>query len=90
VDFDRFGDFLPDGRSLERLMHWVRNYVGMEFDWQAQLVLACDEVPAARLGRQGRLGWTTWLGSRRATTDADDLILEPEHTRLRQRELAAA
>jgi len=90
MDLDPFGDFLPGGRSLERLTDWVRNYVGFEFDWEVQLVLACDEVPGIRLGRQGHLGWTTWLGTRRATTDADDLTLAPERTRPRKRTLAAA
>ena len=31
-----------------------------------------------RLGQEGQLGWTTWLGARRSPTDADDLILTPE------------
>jgi type VI secretion system protein ImpH len=90
MDLDRFGDFLPGGRSLERLKHWVRNYVGFEFDWDVQLVLARDEVPGTRLGREGQLGWTTWLGARRATTDADDLILAPERARPPRTTLAAA
>jgi type VI secretion system protein ImpH len=90
MDLDRFEDFLPGGRSLERLKHWVWNYVGFEFDWQVQLVLARDEVPGIRLGREGRLGWTTWLGARRAATDADDLTLAPERTRPPRTTLAAA
>ena len=90
MDLDRFCDFLPGGRSLERLKHWVRNYVGFEFDWDVQLVLACDEVPGIRLGREGQLGWTTWLGARRAPTDADDLTLAPERARPPRTTLAAA
>src|SRR5512145_557381 len=72
MDLDRFEDFLPGGRSLERLKHWVWNYVGFEFDWE------------------GRLGWTTWLGARRAATDADDLTLAPERARPPRTILAAA
>jgi len=90
MDLDRFCDFLPGGRSLERLKHWVRNYVGFEFDWDVQLVLARDEVPGIRLGREGQLGWTTWLGARRAPTDADDLTLAPERARPPRTTLAAA
>lgn len=81
MDFDRFRDFLPGRPSLARLLDWVRNYVGFEFDWEVQLVLARDEVPGIRLGREGHLGWTGWLGVRRAATDADDLILAPERRR---------
>jgi type VI secretion system protein ImpH len=36
-------------------------------------------VPKIRLGKYGRLGWTTWLGKRTPRTrDADDLRLNPE------------
>jgi type VI secretion system protein ImpH len=81
MNLDRFSDLLPGRRSLVRLVDWVRNYIGLEFDWEVQLVLARDEVPGISLGREGQLGWTTWLGARRAQTDADDLILMPEHSR---------
>ena len=90
MDLDRYLDFLPGRRSLVRLVDWVRNYVGVEFDWEVQLVLARDEVPGIRLGREGHLGWTTWLGARRAATDADDLILAPERMHPREPALAAA
>lgn len=90
MELDRYFDFLPGGRSLARLVDWVRNYVGFEFDWEVQLVLARDEVPGIRLGQDGHLGWTTWLGARRATTDADDLILLPERMQPREPVLAVA
>jgi type VI secretion system protein ImpH len=90
MDLDRYGDFLPGGRSLGPLVDWLRNYVGFEFDWEVQLVLARDEVPGLVLGREGRLGWTTWLGTRRADTDADDLNFSPERTLARARGLAPA
>ena len=89
MDLDRYHDFLPGGQSLVRLVDWVRNYVGYEFDWEAQLVLARDEVPGTQLGRQGLLGWTTWLGPRPDPTDADDLVLAPERMRLRRPAAAA-
>jgi type VI secretion system protein ImpH len=90
MDLDRFHEFLPGAASLRRLVDWVRNYVGFEFDWEVQLVLSRDEVPGIRLGREGQLGWTTWLGARRAETDADDLILAPERIRARERGAVAA
>jgi type VI secretion system protein ImpH len=90
MDLDRYHDFLPGGRSLVRLVDWARNYVGFEFDWEVQLVLTRDEVPGIRLGREGHLGWTTWLGARRAPTDADDLVLAPERTRRREQTREAA
>ena len=90
MDLDRYTDLLPGERGLARLVAWVRNYVGFEFDWEVQLVLTCDEVPGIRLGREGHLGWTTWLGAWRRPTDADDLTLAPERTQPLGRALAAA
>jgi type VI secretion system protein ImpH len=72
MDFDQFGDFLPGGRSLARLVDWVRNYVGFEFDWEVQLVLARDEVaPGIRLGAKGASAGQRGSGPGRAATDAD-------------------
>lgn len=63
---------------LQKLVDWVRQYLSFELDWDVRLTLAMDEVPPAILGRAGRLGWTTWLGSRAAPTDAADLCLHAE------------
>ncbi len=74
---DDYERLLPGGDELVRLAAVVRNYVGEELNWDVNLVLAGAEVPAPRLGEQGRLGWTTWLGAWDAEQDADDLKLAP-------------
>src|SRR5262249_22805919 len=74
----QYESFLPGGTPLTKLLDWVRLYLGFELDWDAQLVLRREDVPALRLGSTGQLGWTTWLGSRRSTHDADDLCLDAE------------
>jgi type VI secretion system protein ImpH len=76
--------FLPGGTPLGKLVDWVRLYLGFELDWDLQLLLRRDDVPQLRLGGAGgsgaggRLGWTSWLGSRRSDRDADDLCLDAE------------
>lgn len=70
--------FLPSGNRYIQLRDWVRNYVGFEFSWDACLVLSAAEVPALALGGTPRLGWTTWLGTRKSPADADDLVLDIE------------
>ena len=67
--------FLPGGESRRRVHDWVLNYVGHELSCEMRLVLRKTEVPAVTLGRSGALGWTSWLGTRRATTDAGELVL---------------
>lgn len=70
--------FLPGSPGLQRIIAFVRNYVGDELAWDLKLVLKREEVPKLELGRQGQLGWTTWLRSDRVPDrDPDDLVLEP-------------
>ena len=68
---------LPGGESLRRLVPLVRSYVGDELDWDVNLILKREEIPPCELGRQGQLGWTTWLTAPLRTRDADDLRLNP-------------
>ncbi len=75
ADYERF---LPGGAALRRLVDWVRLYLCYELDWDVRLRLREHDVPPLALGAGGRLGWTTWLGTRRAGTDADDLCLDAE------------
>ena len=74
----QYEDFLPEGALLGKLVDWVRLYSGFEFDWDVRLLLKRGQVPSATLGAGQRLGWSTWLGHRRAPTDADDLCLNAE------------
>jgi type VI secretion system protein ImpH len=66
------------GISLRKLVDWVRTYLSFELDWDVRLVLLRPEVPKLVLGAGQRLGWTTWLGERRAASAADDLCLDAE------------
>lgn len=70
--------FLPGGRLLECLIAVVRNYVGDELSWEANLILRREEVPPTVLGASGRLGMTTWLVTHRPPPhDPADLTLLP-------------
>jgi type VI secretion system protein ImpH len=75
-----FERYLPGGLRFMQVRDWVRNYVGVETAWDAQLLLKRDEVPAARLGSFGQLGWTSWLGMPpgKRLHDADDVLLDME------------
>ena len=46
--------------------------------WDVRLLLRKNEVPPLTLGGGRQLGWTTWLGRRRTTSDADDLCIDAE------------
>ena len=71
----RYHLFLPQGSAGPALQAWMRQLLGDELDWDAELILKKDEVPVTRLGSgQGsRLGWTSWLGCRTRSRDAADV-----------------
>ena len=74
LGFEDYVRLLPAGDRIRRLVTLVRNYIGDELAWDVRLILKREEVPAARLDGNSRLGWTTWLGERVSEKDADDLF----------------
>ncbi len=77
LGFADFKRLLPGRDSLARLRDLVRNCVGDELEWDLNLVLSAADVPALELGVSGELGWTSWLGRRTVSTDADDVVVNP-------------
>lgn len=78
MGLEEYMQFLPGGAALAALMSLVRNFLGDEYAWEVQLILRKEAVPPLHLGSaEARLGWTSWLGTRRTDRDADDLILDP-------------
>jgi type VI secretion system protein ImpH len=79
----QFLSLLPDpadGRSAFALLaELVRLYAGPEFDFDVQLVLAAEHVPACALDDHTagpRLGWSCWLLSAPLGTEADDPVFD--------------
>lgn len=76
---DRFEDFLPGGSAHEDLRAVVRFFARGEYDFEARLVLAADEVPGVVLQsdeeKSQSLGWSTWIRTRPRETHADETIL---------------
>jgi type VI secretion system protein ImpH len=78
LDLAAFESLLPGGSALPAVAALVQHYVGHEFGWDLKLTLAPDNAPRARLGRAGRLGWTSWCG-RPAPGRPAELLLTPHH-----------
>ncbi|MEO8999868.1 MAG: type VI secretion system baseplate subunit TssG [Rhodanobacter sp.] len=72
-----FNNFLPGGTALNQLVAAVKTYAGEEKAWDVQLVLKRADVPATRLGQNGRMGLTTWMGQPQQDADVDDVVLKP-------------
>ncbi len=79
LDFSSFFSFLPPGEWHKPAGELVRFLAGMEFDFDFQLVLKKEEVPACALnsqpGQQAMLGWTTWLKTMPTQQDDPQVLL---------------
>ncbi len=84
LDLEQYVRFLPGAACIEQLQAAVRNYAGLEYAWDARLLLRADCVPPLRLGRGNRLGYTSWLGNRRDPAPAADLVLDVDRALARR------
>jgi len=79
LTLEQYNDFLPEGTAYEPLRDITRFFAGLEMDFEAQLILKRDEVPAPELGAEGapapRLGWVSWAKSRDMDRDPGETIL---------------
>lgn len=59
----QFESFLPASSNHRRLHDWIDFYTRRQYYWNTIIILKKEEVPKICLGRSGRLGYTSWLGS---------------------------
>jgi type VI secretion system protein ImpH len=79
----KYVDFLPEGSAYEPLRSLTRFFAGDEIDFEVQLILKREEVPACELQDRSsfkeqiapQLGWSTWVKSVPMTRDPGDTIL---------------
>jgi type VI secretion system protein ImpH len=79
LTLDQYMDFLPNGSAYQPLRGLLGFFAGAEFDFEVQLILKRDDVPAVELGAETgaipQLGWVTWMKSRPFTRDPGDTVL---------------
>lgn len=80
-----YQQLLPGGSNFRALLDWVRNYVGIEYAWDLQLVLQQPDVPGVRLGGGAQLGRSSWMLAGPAKADADDFTFDAERWMRSQR-----
>lgn len=80
MSFNEFQAFLPNGTAHQPLKSIIRFVVGLEFDFDVQLILKAKEVPSCilttRAKRRPQLGWTSWLKTKPFKQDDDQVILQ--------------
>jgi type VI secretion system protein ImpH len=74
-----FKIFVPAGSGFRPMKELLRLLAGLEYDFDVQLVLKAEDVPACRVGADPqngpRLGWTSWLKTREFVADDEQVIL---------------
>jgi len=79
VSFAQYQDFLPQGTAFESLRSLTDFFSNGEFDFEIQLILDREDVPACELGAEGerapQLGWHTYIKTRPMKVDAAETIL---------------
>jgi type VI secretion system protein ImpH len=63
ADLDAYERLLPGGTDCRSLADLVFFYLGDALEWEMELALPVEQVQPVRLGRCGRVGYTTWVGS---------------------------
>lgn len=85
LSLERYADFLPDGQSFKPLKSWVRFFSSEEWDFELNLILDREQVPACTLGTRGvsgpQLGWVSWVKSAPFQRDPGDTVLALESTK---------
>jgi type VI secretion system protein ImpH len=80
MSFKEFQDFLPNGEAHKSLKSIIRFMVGLEFDFDVQLVLQAKQVPGTilttRAKRRPMLGWTSFLKTKPFKTDDEQVIMQ--------------
>lgn len=78
-----FRAFLPTQQNYGAAVRLTRFLAGAELDFDLQLVLKAEEVPACKLGGAGpnrpALGWTTWLKTRPTPCDDSQVVLSADN-----------
>lgn len=80
LDLKQFQAFLPNGDGYKPLHSILKFMVGVEFDYDVQLVLKKTQVPptilTTRAMRRPMLGWTSFLKTEPVRVDDEQLVLE--------------
>ena len=71
----------PTGKDLPALIELVRSFIGFEYVWEVELLINAAAAPAAQLGDDTQLGWSSWIGRDRplqVQAAVSGMLYEPE------------
>ncbi|PWC10132.1 type VI secretion system baseplate subunit TssG [Brenneria corticis] len=78
LDLETYRRFVPGGAWVSELRDWIRQYLGIEYQWEVRLILHQEAVCGAELGGNAPLGYATWLGHQPQPAPRGDLLFSVE------------
>jgi len=88
LSYEQFVEFLPDSsptpqrKAFFLLSHLVRLFIGVDLDFDVQLVLKREEAPPCQISEDpiagARLGYNAWLGELGPGEDLNDATFQGE------------
>lgn len=80
LSFKEFQAFLPNGTAYKPSKSIISLMVGLELDFDVQLILKAKQVPSCilttRAKRRPMLGWTSWLKTKPFKEDDKQVVLQ--------------
>ena len=80
LDYPQYCRLLPGGDDCRVLGQLTRSYIGPEYEYDVQPILAKSQIPHLKLASQAaqpaRLGWNTWLLAEPPESNAEDVIFD--------------
>jgi type VI secretion system protein ImpH len=77
--YEEFLEFLPNNNKFILLNALTRRYIGINLNYDIQLILRAGSVPACSLAKCVNLGWSTWLQSKPLLNDVSDTVIVNEY-----------
>ena len=74
MELEEFEGLLPGKEKMKLVATIIKNYVGLELNWDVNLILRKEKIPQTKLGSYGQLGFTSWLHSQPPTEDSRDFV----------------
>lgn len=78
MDFKSFEQFLKIGSAYPKLLELMKSYLPSGYKFSINLCLQARDVKQTRLDGKTYLGWTSWIDSKQALKNDDQVILYPE------------
>ena len=80
LPFEKFRAFLPEGTAHESLKSIIKFIIGLDLDFDVQLILQAEQVPSTilttRAKRRPQLGWSSFLKSKSFTENDGQVVLQ--------------